>query len=422
VIPPYLRSPHLAALWKETHRRLSTGVQVTAIRLRNLSEDERHALAELLGADRLPAAECSIKLAAVREAIRPHTLEVALTELVGPIENAALQRDRYTAERDALWSWLESHPLLIDRPVLRVWAARLRAEPPIGVYSEKRELIGRALEVLRSLPVERLPLPVLAQRTLGDPHALDLGRLPGLVLRAIALETGVPEPTNAEQRRRTWESAGVICDELSSTVLAAGLAPEGDSLLACMLRAARSEGQAVPVTLAQLRKAPDRFAPKGTVISVVENPSIMQAALDRFGNTIPPLVCVSGRPHIAARILLRSLTETGAQLRYHGDFDPAGISIAADMIANLGARPWRMGAEDYLAGLRQGPLLDPAAVPETPWDDHLAEAMRREGTAVYEEAVVGALIYDLGHQRSHQEGHDEHPLVRPKLGRTTCPD
>ncbi|MEV3938269.1 TIGR02679 family protein [Glycomyces sp. NPDC049804] len=395
MIPPYLRSPHLAALWKEAHRRLSTGAAVTAIRLRGLNEDERHALAELLGADRLPAAECSIKLAAVREAILPHTLEAALAELVGPIDNAAQQREKYTAERDALWSWLESHPLLTDRPALRGWAARLRAEPPIGVYSEKRELISRAISVLQSLPAERLPLPVLAQRTLGDPHALDLGRLPSLVLRAIASETGAPVPTDAEQRRRTWESAGIICDELSSTVLVAGLAPEGDSLLACILRAARSEGQAVPVTLAQMRKAPDCFAPGGTVVSVVENPSIMQAALDRFGDTVPPLICVSGRLHIAARILLRSLTESGAQLRYHGDFDPAGISIAADVVGNLGARPWHMGTADYLEALVPGPVIDAALVPPTPWDVALQETMRRERFAVYEEAVIETLLEDL---------------------------
>lgn len=400
MIPSSLRSPHLAVLWKEAHRRLSTGTQVASIRLRGLTEDERHALAELLGADRLPAAECSIKLAAVHEAIRPHTLEAVLTELVGPIENAARQRDEFTAERDALWSWLESHPLLTDRPALRAWAVRLRAEPPIGVWSEKRELISRAISVLQSLPAERLPLPVLAQRTLGDPHALDLGRLPALVLRAIALETDTPEPLDAEQRRRTWELAGVVCDDLSSTVLVAGLAPEGNSLLACILRAASSEGQAVPVTLAQLRKAPDQFAPKGTVISVVENPSIMQAALDRFGVSVPPLVCVSGRLHIAARVLLRSLAESGVQMRYHGDFDPAGISIAADVITRLGACPWRMSAADYLAAVGSGPRFDAAAVPATPWDEHLRDAMRRASVAVYEEAVVGALLYDLGHHRS----------------------
>lgn len=395
MIPPYLRSPHLNALWKEAHRRLSTGAQVTAIRLRGLTEDERHALAELLGADRLPAADPRVTLAAVREAVKPLTLESVLTGLVGPLDDRTARLREAAAERAELWSWLESRPLLTERPALREWAARLRAEPPTGLIFEKRDLISRALAVIESLPAERVPLPIVAQRTLGDPHALDTGRLPGLVLRAIAIETGRPEPFDAEQRREVWAAAGVVCDELSSTVLVAGLAPEGDSFLATTLHAAKAEGEAVAVTLGQLRRSPITFAPKTSVVSVVENPSVMQAALDRFGASVPPLVCVSGRLHVAARMLLRTLTAAGIEVRYHGDFDPTGVGIAADVVTNLGARPWRMGTEDYLEALAPGPGFDPAAVPVTPWDTALGEAMRREGTVVYEEAVVEILLDDL---------------------------
>jgi uncharacterized protein (TIGR02679 family) len=187
----------------------------------------------------------------------------------------------------------------------------------------------------------------------------------------------------------------VVCDELSSTVLVAGLAPEGDSFLAATLRAAKAEGEAVAVTLGQLRRSPITFAPSTTVVSVVENPSVMQAALDRFGTAVPPLICVSGRLHVAARRLLRTLTAAGLDVRYHGDFDPAGVGIAADVITNLGARPWRMGAADYLNVLTMGSAFDPAAVPLTAWDTALGEAMRRETTAVYEEAVVDDLLDDL---------------------------
>lgn len=395
MIPPYLRSPHLAALWKEAHRRLSTGTRVASVSLRGLSEDERHALAELLGADRLPDADTRITIAAIRNAIRPLGLEGLLSELIGPIDNAARQRSQVVSARALIWAWLDSHPLVVARPALRDWTTRLRTEPLIGLATEIRDLIGRALMVIEFLPTDRLPLPVLAQRALGDPHALDTGRLPTLVLRAIATEHGRADPVDAEQRREVWAAAGVVCDELSSTVLAAGFAPEGDSFLTATLRAAKAEGEAVAVTLGQLRRSPITFAPSTTVVSVVENPSIMQAALDRFGTTIPPLICVSGRLHVAARRLLRTLTTSGAVLRYHGDFDPAGIGIAADVITNLGARPWRMGAADYLNALTTAPGFDPAAVPVTAWDTALGEAMRREATAVYEEAVVDDLLDDL---------------------------
>jgi uncharacterized protein (TIGR02679 family) len=395
MIPAYLRSPHLAALWKELHRRLSTGAQVTAIRLRGLTEDERHAIAELLGADRLPASDPRIAVTALREALSPLALEAVLTELVGPVDDQSARRREAAAERGGLWSWLESHPLVTGRPALSAWAARLRSEPLLGTAAETRDLLDRVLAVLEALPAQRLPLPVLAQRTLSDPHALDGGRVPGLVLRALAIESELPDPLDTEQRRAVWEVAGVVCDELSSSVLVAGLAPEGDSFLANTLRAAKAEGEAVAVTLAQLRKARMTFPPRELTVSVVENPSVMQAALDRFGSAVPPLVCVSGRLHVAARTLLRTLTASGFDLRYHGDFDPAGISIAADVITRLGARPWRMNAADYLGALAAGPAIDPAAVPATPWDDRLVEAMRRESVAVFEEAVLDDMLKDL---------------------------
>lgn len=395
MIPPYLRSPHLAPLWREIHRRLATGAQVTAISLRALTEDERHALAELLGTDRLPAADARIRMAALRDALHPVELEAVLTELVGPVVDRSARRREAAAEREALWSWLESHPVLTARPALRPWAARLKTEPITATIPETRSLVGNALAVVARLPAGRLPLPVLAQRALGDPHALDAGRLPALVLRAIAAEAGLPDPQDAEQRRALWESAGVLCDELSSTVLVAGLAPEGDSFLATSMRAAKAEGTAVAVTRAQLRRSPIAVASGATVVSIVENPSVMQAALDRFGTDLPPLVCVSGRLHVAARVLLRTLAAAGLDLRYHGDFDPVGIGIAADVITNLGARPWRMGAEDYLSALAPGPALEPEQVPETPWDPALQAAMRREATCVYEEAVLESLLEEL---------------------------
>lgn len=393
MIPAYLRSPDLKSLWSETHRRLSRGSAVSSISLRGLTDDQRHALAELLGSERMPPVDTRIPLSRLREALEPLDLEVVLTELVGPVDNARLAQQRAVEERRALWDWLEAHPLLTERPALRTWASRLQSEPIAGAVA--KHLLQDTMTVLEALPADRLPLPVLAQRCLGDPHVLDEGRLPNLVLRALAHEAGLPEPADAEAKRRIWETAGVVRDDLSSTVLVAGLAPEGDTFLARILRAARECGEAVPITLAHLKRGPDAFAPAGTVVFVVENPAIMQVALDRFGAAVSPLVCVSGRLHVAARTLLRSLAETGAELRYHGDFDPAGIGIAADVIDSFGARPWRMGEADYSAALGPGPSIDPVAVPETPWDEDLCQSMRREAIAVYEEAVLDDLLADL---------------------------
>jgi uncharacterized protein (TIGR02679 family) len=106
------------------------------------------------------------------------------------------------------------------------------------------------------------------------------------------------------------------------------------------------------------------------------------------------LVCTRGQPSAAVGILLRQLAAAGARLRYHGDFDWAGIRIANTVIARYGAWPWRLSAEDYLAAPRTGkPLIGERVEPA--WDSGLAAAMRERGEAVEEECLVETLLDDL---------------------------
>jgi uncharacterized protein (TIGR02679 family) len=97
--------------------------------------------------------------------------------------------------------------------------------------------------------------------------------------------------------------------------------------------------------------------------------------------------------------LLRALHDAGAQLAYHGDFDWPGMRIAAALLGRLPARPWRFRAADYLAATAARPNglppLEGRPSP-TPWDPALTEAMTAAGLVVEEEAVLAALLTDLG--------------------------
>ena len=65
-----------------------------------------------------------------------------------------------------------------------------------------------------------------------------------------------------------------------------------------------------------------------------ENPTVVEvvaerwAAADVSGGVGPVLVCTSGQPSTAVVELLQILTADGAEVRYHGDFDWAGLRIA----------------------------------------------------------------------------------------------
>ena len=130
-----------------------------------------------------------------------------------------------------------------------------------------------------------------------------------------------------------------------------------------------------------------------------ENPNLVAIAADCVGARCAPLVCTDGMPAAAQRSLLVQLAQAGARLRYHGDFDWAGLRIANYVMRTWEARPWRFMARDYEAAATDAPHtrrdLDGAGV-EAAWDDALAPAMRRQGVAIAEEAVAASLLEDLG--------------------------
>ena len=149
------------------------------------------------------------------------------------------------------------------------------------------------------------------------------------------------------------------------------------------------------LTLAELREV-WRLEGVGSVASVCENPEVMASAIERFGAACPPLVCISGWPHVAALRLLRALSADGCSLRYHGDFDWDGLRIAAAMIVRLGVGLWRYDAAAY-ADAPSGPALDPErSAQELPEPLHaLRERMRSRGVAIAEEQVLDVLLDDL---------------------------
>src|ERR1035437_10391247 len=76
--------------------------------------------------------------------------------------------------------------------------------------------------------------------------------------------------------------------------------------------------------------------------------------------------------------------ESGAHIRYHGDFDWPGIGMVNQLVAMFGAQPWRMSADDYLDSPARLPLVGSEVAPA--WDADLGAAMRHRGLAVHEEA------------------------------------
>ena len=255
--------------------------------------------------------------------------------------------------------------------------------------------------------------------------------------------------------RELWAAVGVLLSSVASTVLCLGVPGTGvpgagvpgtgvpgtgvpgrggpspsvsepvlvvvADATATALGAWRAAGIPVVLTLDQVRSGGVAALPPGEVVHVCENPSVVEVvaseALRRraanrarpsSGQPRPVLVCTSGQPGAAVLELLRVLTGEGAGLRYHGDFDWAGLRIAATLATRHPWEPWRFGAADYGAAVRAHEEVGAGAEeyprrilalrgPESssPWDPDLAESMRRHGLAIEEEEVVDQLVADL---------------------------
>ncbi|MEO3867954.1 TIGR02679 family protein [Nonomuraea sp. B12E4] len=383
-VPERLRAAGLRPVWRALHERLSSGRQVSRVRVSGLGAEEQAAVADLLGLDRYPGPAVTLDVARLERALGGLDVRTATEQIAGPLDDRRRRRAERQVERQELADWFASHPVVVAEPALLALSAARAG----------RDLLGQALAVLAALPAAGRPLAALAAGVTGDPHALDDGtRLSSLVMKALSVLYDVPAPEGAQARRALWERAGVACDALSTTVLTAGLRPAGDAALARVLRV--WDGRPSVITLAQLQEVTELRLPEPDVW-VVENPTMLALAWQRYAAACPPVVCTSGWPNSAAIRLLRSLP--GTRLRYHGDFDGEGLRIAAYTMAKTGAEPWRMSAADYLRALGEraatrGP--EAGRVSDAPWDPELGPAMRSRGLAVPEELVAERLLDDL---------------------------
>jgi len=403
---------------QRVRQRIALGRPLTGtISLSQPTPAERQAVQRLLGRPPGRGTSLTVNLDDLDQVVRrsglhPDGLAAAVETLVGPVPVTAEVR----AAADAAWRTVLAPLDRLGRraPHLADWCGdrgtvaltrRLSGTPDAAA-----RLVEHLVSVLAALPADGTPLARLAAHTTGDAHALDGDRpLATLVLSAVRAVwwSGDDEPTSPAQRRRAlWDSAGVLVDELSSTVLVLNVVASPGSQLYALTAPAATTGEPLVLTLRQLGRKRQTF-PAGTV-HVCENPTVLAAAADLLGPACPPLVCVNGQPSTAALRLLTSLTASGARLRYHGDFDWGGVRIANLLRSRVPWQPWRYDAAAYRAAVAGAAVVGAVsgAVSPTPgtltgqpvdasWDAELTAAMIRHGTRVEEELVLDTLLADL---------------------------
>lgn len=407
-----LGTPETAWVLDRARRRLERGQSLDAtVTLSTASRAERDALARLLGRPPRSARGLSVALGELdsvlrRAGVHADGLAGAVVTLTGPV---SVRAEVASAEARA-WAnaFAPLDALATTRIELHPWTERLRATGVVkrladGSPAAGADLLAGVCRVIEALPRNPVQsLPTFSAQVLGRAHALDDGEPLGTLALSAARALGglaavEPGESLSEARREAWAAVGVLCDELSSVVLALGL-PGGPSpsSSALVLSAARTAGEPVWLTLRQLV----RGAPVWEEISdvwIVENPSVLALAADRLGPYCPPLICTHGQPRAATMVLLRSLAGAGVRLRHHGDFDWPGIAIANLLHRRLLMHPWRYDTATYIDAAAAHPHTAPltGSPVAADWDPTLAGTMAATGRQIEEELVAHGLLKDL---------------------------
>ncbi|MHB8186180.1 MAG: TIGR02679 family protein [Dermatophilaceae bacterium] len=402
-LPDWWSADVLSRVWAQLAERLErNGLQARGtIVVNELDRGERHALGGLLG--RVLASDtCRVDLSLLDERLRGRSDEGLARAAERVLDRSLVDRPAQRQARGELReapfaaarSWLEQHPAL-DQRWVQTWLATLRRDGVLMRDSDPSGLLLRALSVLAAClddPVRPSKARTeLAAGTAHDAHALDDDRgLTQLVLRALALRVDRPAPTSASERRDVWESVGVTTYWVSSNCLTRGLGVlDGWSgALRCQLAA--DSGDPIHITWWDLRRGLEMTP--GQEVFVCENPRVLEAIAERELGGIA-IVCTSGRSTLVVLEVLRRLAESGAHIRYHGDFDWPGVAMANQLVAMFDVQPWRMSADDYLDSPARLRLVGSEVAPA--WDAELGAAMRHRGLAVHEEAVLGGLLDSL---------------------------
>lgn len=426
-----LATPEMSWFLQRVRDRLLTagdGPLAGVVELRNPSPAQRAAATKLVGPRKRPGKTLRVDLADVETILRrgpwPPGLADAVVTLTGPVVDRAAERSSEAAQWESARSALT--PVAHRFTGLLEWWESWCAAGGLkrAAYAEARrqgmargptlagELVRQLSGVLEALPASGVPLAVFSRQVLGDAHGLDETRPLGrLAVAAVAAAFGPSGPAHPEvSRRDAWARAGVVMSNVASTALTLGVrgaVAEGtrglQSATATTLEAMRAARAPAVLTLDQVRSGGVAPVAQAGIVHVCENPTVVEVAAQQWADVIaetdpsPTLVCTSGQPSTAVVELLEILTAGGAQCRYHGDFDWAGLRIARGLLARVAWTPWRFSAEDYRAAAATeasalGLVGDPI---EAPWDPALSEEMVRTGRAVEEEAVVDVLVRDL---------------------------
>ena len=387
------------------------------IRLEQVTDEERRRISGLLWDSCQTGGVAVIRLVDLDKVLRESRWEVGLEELLPlltgkPLVSKKQRREQKTSAWDSFCEQLSTGCL---RSQSKTWWKRVRTGEALGAKAVRmlfdqnpdraQSAAKLCLHALDELPcwreaVERLP--VFANRLSGNPHALDADTTSGRWLyQALCDLFGVPVESASEWKREVLQEAGILTDELASHVMVLGVGTLRNDPWEHFFEQAAVMRMPLLLPLAFFKqKVAWRHVER---LYVVENPAVFQSLIDLFPNEreLPPLVCTSGQPSVAALWLLDAFAAMGTQICYSGDFDWKGLEIACGLQKRYreAFSAWRMGTDDYRSCdsvvVFEEEHLNHLLEIEIAWDECLVQTVKQRNCKVFQESLLEKLLADL---------------------------
>lgn len=403
---------------------------------------ERRNLASLLGKTASVQTRLTVRLSDVDAVLRgsgfactlPDLLAASFPEqqLVTRQEQRAMtqvQQERFYAELTALRAALPEASrghLWLTSGIHGLSWLYTRYKNTAGEEQQRQlTLIRYIAEALNQLPVagafERLAL--FAQRTSGNPHALDANTPAGrLFLLALAdvttattfdeqqVQAGSDRSTTARSRSQEVQryfAVGLLVDTISSTVSVYNLKQAFciDGTPDPLIVAAGPRTLVLPLRQLLVWSAVESTR---NDVYLLENPQVFEEVLDTLGSRSsaapPTLICTAGWPGVAVVKLLDLLIahNPASRLYYSGDFDVKGLQIAAYLLAHYPAhcQLWHFDPSSYQQALQDGGIPAPETLLTPlkhlpPLFAPLIAAIQEQGMWAYQEGIAHLLANDI---------------------------
>jgi uncharacterized protein (TIGR02679 family) len=401
--------------------------------LENTSAGERREIASFLSKPPYEDSNVKIKLVDVEKALQ-HSFNCTLAELLiacfpdQPLVTRQAMREAHALHQADFRTTLFSiSPTLPAGSQGRYWLQHGQhgqewiftryKNSPVHEQERQLKLVHYIANVLDQLPQQGTPerLALFAQRTSGDPHALDPDRVAGRLLllalsdlangREEASSSQTNSPQDRAQELRLYHNSGLLVDMISSSVAVFNLAEAVniDGTPDPLVQAAGKRVLLLPMRQLLEWKG---VVPASATIYAFENPQVFEEVVAALGSVValPTLVCTSGWPSVAALTLLQQILDESpdSSVYYSGDFDLKGLQIAAYLGAHYPGRchPWHFDPASYEVALkadgveaRASELSMLNALPEV--FTSLVTRMQEKQKWAFQEGVVDLLVEDI---------------------------